>query len=176
MGIKQINASYVADQDRLLLRVSTAEDQEYRLWLTRAVVLKFLAISDLAVVTALAQQHPVEQAKMIAEFQQEAIAEQETFEQPFESVPELPLGSEPQLVISIAASLADQTCHLALQLGSHQTLTLHLGRDLLQKTKLLIQKISAQAQWLIGPVLPLGEQHASAESGAAKTDTSKIVH
>ena len=36
MQIHQLSVSYQAEQDRLLLRVSSTDGQEMRLWLTRA--------------------------------------------------------------------------------------------------------------------------------------------
>ena len=148
MGIQQINASYVADEDRVLLRLSTSADEEYRLWLTRALLLKFLDVSTEAAVTSLAQKHPVAQAQKIAEFQEEVMADKETFAQPFKPAPQTPLGEDPKLVKAITATVEGQTCHMAFKLSSQQTLTLHVGSDLLLKTKLLLNKIAAKAQWL----------------------------
>ena len=34
-ALQQVNMIYVAEQDRLLLRISTTGDDEYRIWLTR---------------------------------------------------------------------------------------------------------------------------------------------
>lgn len=147
MGIQQINASYVADEDRVLLRVTTSQEQEYRLWLTRAVVAKFLEVSDKAVVSSLAKQHPLEQAQAIAEFKEDVLSEKENFAHIFKPVDDLPLGPEPKLVIGLNAMVERETCHMGLQLANQQTLTLHLGSDLLLKTKLLLKKISDQAHW-----------------------------
>jgi len=35
MSIRQLNASYVPEEDRVLLRFTTDTQEEYRLWLTR---------------------------------------------------------------------------------------------------------------------------------------------
>ena len=36
MSIRQINATYTPDEDRILLRVTLTEGDELRFWLTRA--------------------------------------------------------------------------------------------------------------------------------------------
>ena len=38
MGIKQLNGGYVPAEDRILLRVSTDANEEFRFWLTRHIV------------------------------------------------------------------------------------------------------------------------------------------
>ncbi len=175
MGIQQINASYVAEEDRLLLRVTTSQAQEYRLWLTRAVAAKFLDVSDKAVVSALAKQHPEEQAKAIAEFQEEVLAEKETFTQPFKPVEDLPLGESPLLVVGIKATVEGAVCHLGLQLANRHTLTLHLGNDLLLRTKLLLKKIVAKAQWF-NPSGLISTQEVEPMPLKAAPNGDKIFH
>ena len=44
MTIDQINASYFLQEDRLLLRINTANREEFQFWLTRRVAL-FIAAS-----------------------------------------------------------------------------------------------------------------------------------
>jgi hypothetical protein len=175
MGIQQINASYVADEDRVLLRLSTSADEEYRLWLTRAWLLKFLDVSTEAAVISLAQNHPVAQAQKIAEFQEEAMANKETFAQAFKPAPQTPLGKEPKLVKTITATVEGPTCHMSFRLSNQQTLTLHVDSDLLLKTKLLLKKIAAKAHWL--PSSPYGSE-SDIDSTALQSDLvdRKVFH
>ena len=37
MSLRQLNASDVPDEDRVLMRLTTTRGEEYRLWLTRAI-------------------------------------------------------------------------------------------------------------------------------------------
>lgn len=174
MAIQQINASYIAEEDRLLLRITTAKE-EYRLWLTRAVAAKFLDVSDKLVVDALAKQHPQVQAQAIAEFQEEALAAKENFSQAFKPVDELPLGSAPQLVLGINATVDGEHCLLGLQLGNRRTLTLHLRHDLLVKTKLLLKKIVVQAQWF-SPSGWTSSGNLNADAPQSASGEQKIFH
>ena len=45
MSIKQFNGSYMPNEDRLMFRFNTVEDDEYRFWFTRRVTLFILAWS-----------------------------------------------------------------------------------------------------------------------------------
>ena len=45
-ALQQINMIYVPEQDRLLLRISTAGDAEYRIWLTRRYSALLLQVFD----------------------------------------------------------------------------------------------------------------------------------
>jgi hypothetical protein len=164
MTIKQLNASHDALEDRIVLRV-TADDaqhgaQEFRFWLTRARTLWLMAQVDQSVVAALQQQHPPEQAKQIASFQQEALAESSNFATPFEEAPTRPLGDAPQLVHHMQLSWGAAQCTLVLQLHNGTNITITLTEPLMTQTKLLLQRISAQAGWV----------------GAAQAVMPKLVH
>ena len=67
MTIKQFNATYLAQDDRLLFRFNTAEDTEFRFWLTRRVTLFILAATSHLLVKSLEKSHSPEAAKAIAE-------------------------------------------------------------------------------------------------------------
>lgn len=46
MSIKQVNASYLVNEDRILFRFNTPERAEYRLWFTRRITLFILAATS----------------------------------------------------------------------------------------------------------------------------------
>lgn len=41
-SIHQINTNYIADQDRILLRIATLENEEFALWLTRRIAMQLV--------------------------------------------------------------------------------------------------------------------------------------
>ena len=174
MGIQQINATYVADEDRLLLRVTTSQEQEYRLWLTRAVVAQWLALSDQAVVNALTSEHPPAQAQAIASFKEDVLAQKENFAQAFKPASDFPLGDKPQLVTRIKVKTDGADCKLVLALSSQQTLTLHLGQDLLLRTKLLIKRVSAQATWFKVEGFESLNKSTAQDPGKDRSDAERV--
>ena len=158
MSIRQLNASYVADEDRVMFRFTTAAHEEFRLWLTRAVVGQLLLqLKDVAV-QVLVQKGQAQEAKVVAEFKQQALEQNAQFTQ-FAAVPRLPLGAEPVMVRSVQARVSPSGPSLLLALGTGKQLTLPLGEDLIGKLRLLLQRMNETAFW----ALPL-----EASAGVAK--------
>lgn len=103
MSIQKLNGAYVADQDRVLLRISTSEQEEIRLWLTRKTCLSFLDKTKEISLKSIENdaKNPLIAAKMIDEFNQQNLRGQLDFKAPFEPKAKLPLGHEPVLIKSI---------------------------------------------------------------------------
>jgi hypothetical protein len=95
----------------------------------------------------------VQQAQEVAEFKQEALAQNVTYTQ-FESAPKLPLGAEPTLVKAVSAKLetvkdSQKVAALVFQLARGQNLTLRMNDDLLGKLQLLFKKMNESAGWAL---------------------------
>ena len=73
MKIKQLNASYLVNDDRLLFRFNTDENTEFRFWFTRRVTLFILAATQHLIVKKLEQTYTPEAAKAISEFGNHAV-------------------------------------------------------------------------------------------------------
>ena len=153
MSIRQVNCTYVPDEDRVMFRFSTGKEelQEYRLWLTRAVLSQLLRHTQVLAVEAVKGNMNVQQAQEVAEFKQEALAQNVTFTQ-FESAPKLPLGAEPTLVKAVTAKTetvndSQKVAALVFQLARGQNLTLRMNDDLLGKLQLLFKKMNDTAGW-----------------------------
>ena len=43
---EQLNGTYFAEEDRVMLKIRTKDDAEYRLWLTRHITQKVLAVIE----------------------------------------------------------------------------------------------------------------------------------
>ena len=70
MSIKQLNASYVAKEDRVVLRITTNDDNEYRLLLTRAMVKELLGLVRHVQLAQAVRPQPTPLAAENAAFQQ----------------------------------------------------------------------------------------------------------
>lgn len=149
MSIRQLNASYVPEEDRVMLRFTTDTQEEYRLWLTRAVVGTLLEQTQALAVQALEQQGNVHQAKEVAQFKQQALQQSATYTQ-FEGAARFPLGAEPVLVRTVQAQFRENSSVLVLALARGQNLTLTLSEDLVGKLQLLLQKMSEAGRWALG--------------------------
>jgi hypothetical protein len=148
MSIKQLNATYVPEEDRVLFRLTTQPSDEYRVWLTRARVAELIHQGEQAAIVKLQTEHAPPQAKAIAEFKQQVVQQTTTFTQ-FEPATRLPLGAEPTLVKALRFEIKDQQQILHLDLIGNRTLSLKLNDDLLSKMRLLLQTVATKANWQI---------------------------
>ena len=150
MSIKQLNATYMPDEDRVLFRLTTNPSDEYRLWLTRARVAELLSGGEQAAIVKLQVEHPPQQAKAIAEFKQQVVQQTTPFTQ-FEPATRLPLGDQPILVKALRFDQQEGQQILRLDLVGNKTLSLKLNDDLLAKLRLLLTTMVDKANWGIAP-------------------------
>jgi hypothetical protein len=180
MSIRQLSASYVSEEDRVMFRFTTSQHEEYRLWLTRAVVGQLIWQLKNVAVQALAQQGHVHEAKAVAEFRQQAIEQTAQYTE-FEGAPRLPLGAEPVLVRSAQAQLSPGAAALLLGLPAGRQLTLQLGDDLQGKLRLLMQRMNESARWGLPLEAPAATAQASLpppgeDAATTSTSTPKVLH
>ena len=175
MSIRQLNASYVPEEDRVLLRFTTDTQEEYRLWLTRSVVGALMQHSECLVLKSLEGNHSVHQAKAVAQFRQQTLQQTVAYTQ-FEGAARFPLGAEPALVKGVQTHIGAQGAEVVFQLARGQNLSLKLNDDLVDKLQLLMHKMNEAAHWGLGlpdsshPRTAASLLGLKAESGGA-TDT-----
>src|SRR6187402_2334185 len=114
MKIHQLSVNYVAEQDRILVRINTAAAEEMRLWLTRRLMLglwpllsKLMTKHLLKLEAAGTSLDTADEGlkQMLADFRKEEFLRQADFDTPYkEEQATLPLGEEPLLVTDVDAS------------------------------------------------------------------------
>ncbi len=149
MRLHQLKLDFVPEQDRLLLRVSTDNQIEVRLWLTRRALrlLWPLLVQMVQASPEVARQSNPEARNALIGMQHEQALRQADFSQSFEDRPrELPLGAEPILVARIHANKDDagnQVLGLLPQTG--QGIHLTLDHTLLHSLCQLVKNAVANA-------------------------------
>lgn len=117
MNVHQLSINYLAEQDRLLVRVNTSADEEFRLWLTRRLVLNFWPALNQTVLHHVAPGENAGQTaatddfsrQMLSEFQRAQTLENADFRTPYKAIPgKLPLGGEPLVVTEINLTPLDK--------------------------------------------------------------------
>lgn len=167
MTLSQLNANHIRSEDRLLLRISTSQDEEYRLWLTRLVTGELIADCSERLLQSLAPGLPPAVAAALSGFRQDAM--QGTLQAGgFQPARRLPLGTEPQLVTSCAIERSGGQYTLKLLLPQGRELGLPLGEGQLRKLLLLLDRIQQQAGW--------GLAAAAAAPAAAPEAGSRTLH
>jgi hypothetical protein len=168
MGIKQLNASYLVNEDRILFRFNTPEEAEYRLWITRRVGLFILAATTHLLTKHLEQTHTAETAKAIDVFEKEALVEASkianTAPNEYQSGIQFPIGSEPILVMDASCSLlqnkvsddsksnvitsnSNEIISIDFALPGGANLNLKLASNMVRAITLLLDQLRQQAGW-----------------------------
>ena len=176
MRMHQLKIDFIAEQDRLLLRISTDNQQEVRLWLTRRAVrlLWPLLVNTVRSMPEVALQSNPEARDALVGMQHEQALKKANFSKSFEEVPrEMPLGAEPILVARMNTNMDDSGNHvLGLLPQEGQGIHLSLDNTLLHSFCKLLQNAIAKADWDIVLELPTLQM----PSGAEDTATPKTLN
>jgi hypothetical protein len=158
MRLHQLKLDFIPEQDRLLLRVSTDNQQEVRLWLTRRALrlLWPLLVQMARSSPEVALQSNPQARDALVGMQHEQALSKADFAKPFEEVPrEMPLGAEPILVARMRSNRDDQGNQiLGLLPQKGQGINLTLDNTLLHSFCKLVQNAVAKADWDIALELP----------------------
>jgi hypothetical protein len=178
MGIKQLNGTYVAAEDRILLRLSTDAREEFRFWLTRPVTGQLLAAIHAAAARAIAEKFPPQIAQTVAEFEQEAVKAQTKLDDQFQPGATFPLGQTPALVVKLTAAEKADDLSLDMILPNGKDVNLCLPRKLAQQIGVLLDKLQKNADWGLDQSAAPAPAASDAGDTAATTASreKKIVH
>lgn len=163
MNVHQLSATYLAEQDRILVRISTTDAQELRLWLTRRLLLGLrpllerllteqLVLMEASVTAGLAADDDMK--KMLADFRKSELLQQADFETPYQAqAAALPLGEEPLLVTDVNLTPQPNSC-MALEFLERlpdrealRSFKLELEPKLMQGFLHLLDQALRQAAW-----------------------------
>lgn len=171
MRLHQLKLDFIPEQDRLLLRVSTDNQVEVRLWLTRRALrlLWPLLLQMLRSSPEIALQSNPQARDAMVGMQHEQALRQANFGDAFKEVPrEMPLGVEPILVARIQTNRDNSGNHvLGLLPQQGQGVHLTLDNTLLHALCKLLQTAVAKSDWDIALELPALHAPADAEGTAA---------
>lgn len=167
MAIHQIQFAYQEQQDRVLMRVSTMEGEEFRFWLTRRFVKQLwgMLVRMLESDQAVRQQSDEGTRRTVLEIQHEGFARQGDFSREFEDAPrQLPLGEAPVMLASAKGAKGGDGIQVISLLPSHGPgIDLTLDTKLLHIFSKLLQDAVARADWDIKLALYEGAQQDTAD-------------
>jgi hypothetical protein len=174
MTIRQIQARYDDMNDRVLLRISTADDSEFLFWLTRrftrglwAFLLKALEQDD-----AVKLQADAEARKAVLGMRHEGYLRQNDFSRPFEERQyKRPLGPEPVLVARADYKPTGQPGVFVLSLRPQQGagVDLNVNASLLHSICKLIHDAVARSDWDLQLVMPRASLEPAVVGEAPRT-------
>ena len=163
----QFQMAFVAEQDRMLLRIGTCNKAEYRLWLTRRVVRSLWEALLKIVEAGQAKNTPIEPEKReaILQFEHQSAVEQADFKTPFEEAADsYPLGEDGVLVSSISGGRKENGVYV-LKLGSSQgkAITFNIDDRLMHSFMQMLIESSKLAEWGLQLRLPVSDSSSSTD-------------
>lgn len=146
--IEQVNVSYSRDEDRILLRIHSSENAEYRVWMTRRYTqLLFQAIEKILDIQP--ADLPAESAsrKAQAAFDHDNATSQADFETPYnDEAAQYPLGEDGILGYRITVDQKPAPMlHLLPKAGAG--ISLPAQRTLMHNLYHLLRQAAANANW-----------------------------
>jgi hypothetical protein len=149
--LRQLNVTYVDSEDRLLLKVSTSDEQEYRVWCTRRFTRLLLERLEVVFQEQMPAAAAVPQParKEVAQMQHKQAVKEEAFQQPYQAEPvEYPLGEEGLLVTTLKyKELAKGAVEMHLGDQKGVGVTLNLNAQLQHQLYELFNRAAQRAQW-----------------------------
>ncbi|HWI82007.1 hypothetical protein [Ramlibacter sp.] len=181
MQIHQLSVTYLAEQDRILVRIKSSSADEIRLWLTRRLMLGLWPLLSKLLTSHLLKLENAGRSldsaddslkQMLADFRKEEFLRQADFETPYqEGEAQMPLGPEPLLITDVDATpLADGRLRLSFNerlpnAEEPRVFQVELQPALMQGLMHLLEQSLARAQW----AEPFGS-HVPTEAGGLLED------
>ena len=167
MNIHQLSVTYHPAEDRLLVRISSQESEEFRLWLTRRLTLALMpglkqtAADQLARQTKsddLAAPPDIQRQRIVENFRKEALTYASDFKTPPHAKDSaLPMGKQPLLVTELKMTLLKsgklQLVFIEKLPESERNVQIAIGLQLTQGLLQLLNKCLKKSQWLNSPPL-----------------------
>jgi hypothetical protein len=151
MKIHQIHIRHDETEDRLLLRLSTTDNHEFRFWLTRRFVKRLWAmlVQMLEWDQAVRQQVDPVTRRTVLDIQHEGYAQQADYSKKFEEAGrDLPLGETPALLAKAKGKKGQNGMQLlSLQPQKGQGIDMTLDTRLLHIFSRLLSQAVAKTDW-----------------------------
>lgn len=152
----QIQIRYIPEEDRILMRMNTLEDEEYRFWLTRRFCLRLWPVLQEALFsTPTATQQTSQTARQaVVAFEHEAAKSKAEFNASFRESKNLPLGINPLLVAT--AGFHQQSpgvFFLTLQNVNKEGINITLTTELLHLVCKLLEDAGDESDWRLPPLV-----------------------
>ena len=159
MKIHQLQATYLIEQDRILVRLNSAAGEELRLWLTRRMVKNLfphMIEASIELVTAQMQieSHDGASSLELMQFKKQEALQQADFSTPFNTQASvLPIGVEPVLATTVHITpVEDGSLRIGFEekipgLASSRSFEVTLGQQLLHGFLHLLESALQHADW-----------------------------
>ncbi len=148
-SINQIQMNYSPQEDRVLLRLNTSGNEEFRFWVTRryAVLLGQVLALHRQSDPDVARQAPGEDRQTVEAFKREAADANANFNDGFQGASQFPLGEHPLLAFKIDYKVVEGKLVLTISPESGQGITITLDQQLNFNVGRLLKSAAEKAGW-----------------------------
>ena len=150
---EQLNGTYFPEEDRVMLKIRTKDDAEYRLWLTRHITQKIMAVIEKITIKNLEastknKSLPKNVIETMNEMRQKNIENQTDLSGKYRSTAKLPLGAEPILITNATFTIFKNSkvtmkCILKLK----ESIEFEFNMTTLAKVRVLLTRLSEKGKW-----------------------------
>lgn len=152
-AISQMQMAYNPEEDRILFRVNSSDDKEYRFWLTRRFTILMLKVlkDHLDRDPDVSTQGSSEARRAVKEFKQEQAMNAANFKDEFrEENKQLPLGDDIKVAFKLNYKTVGDNLQLGIQPRQGQGVNMAINRDInLSMTRLLLAA-AKKGDWKLG--------------------------
>lgn len=150
---EQLNGTYFPEEDRVMLKIRTKDDAEYRLWLTRLITQKILAVIEkISIKTIEASNKSKTLSKNVVEtmdeMRQKNIESQTDLSQKYKSTANLPLGAEPVLITNATFTIfKNNNVTMKCVLKLRDPIEFEFNMMTLAKVRVLLTRLCETGKW-----------------------------
>lgn len=159
-AISQMQMAYNPEEDRILFRVNSTDNKEFRFWLTRRFTILMLRIlkEHLDRDPDVSTQGTAEARHAVKAFKQEKAMSSANFDEKFrEGNSELPLGDDIKVAFKLTYNLAGDNLQMGIQPREGQGINMAINREVnLSITRLLLDA-AQKGDWKLDERLAKGD-------------------
>ncbi|MBP20034.1 MAG: hypothetical protein QF715_16995 [Pseudomonadales bacterium] len=152
-AINQMQMLYNPEEDRILFRVNTTDNKEFRFWVTRRYTFLLMKVlkEHLEADPDVSMQGSPDAKQAVKNFKQEKAIQESNFGQKFKDDPnELPMGDDIPLAFKLTYNMREDKLHLGIQPRTGQGINLVIDRQINTSMVQLIISATQKADWTMG--------------------------
>jgi hypothetical protein len=149
MSVKQFNASYYPNDDRIIFRFNTSDHSEFKFWLTRRIT-HFILVSAAQFIEKEYEKNTPSVEKVMSELHQPE-KQAANFAKEYQPGKQYPMGGDAILVLDARCAVVNaegqDIFSLDFLLPGGSSINLKLAAPILKALVMLLEELNAQARW-----------------------------
>lgn len=158
-SISQLQMVYNAEEDRILFRVNTTAQHQFRFWVTRRYAILMLKVLKEHIESDpdVSMQGTPEGKEAVKSFKQEKAIQSANFKEQFvEDANELPLGQDIPVAFRLSYNLKEGILHLGIQPKEGQGINMAINQELNTSLTQLLLGAARKGEWSLGNAALVG--------------------